>query len=210
MKIEVYTDGSATIASKPGGYGYVVVIDGTKHSEGNGHMDKASNNDAEMEAAIQGLVAAYKFICTLPDHTEPYYPKVFLVSDSQLILGWASGGYKFKQVAKMEKFHQLRALVAKMKVQTRWVRGHSGDEHNERCDKLANEGRTGIEKKQKKEIALANGDSLIGTKKTGVICVWYKTCLKVIDLDQNITEDYKREIHGPRGSMLEIREDKTR
>lgn len=210
MKIEVYTDGSATIATKPGGYGWVMVIDGEKHSEGNGHIEKASNNDAEMEAAIQGLVAAYKFIMDsriANAETSQVDFETFLVSDSQLILGWASGGYKFKQLDKMEKYHQLKGLVARMGVKTRWVRGHSGDEHNERCDKLANEGRTGVKKPEK---LVNKEDTLIGSKKKGVVCIWYKENLKVIDLDTNIVEDYKREIHGPRGSMLEIREDKAR
>lgn len=210
--IEVYTDGSATTFNKPGGYGWVMVLDGVKHSEGSGHMPNASNNDAELEAAIQGLVAAYKLVGTLPNVELQHgiLPEIFLVSDSQLVLGWASGEYKFKQHAKASKHQQLRGLMARLHAKTRWVRGHSGDEHNERCDVLANEARTGIEKKQKKEIALAKGESLIGTKKTGIICVWYKDSLKVIDLDQNIVEDYKRETHGPRGSMLEIREEKSR
>lgn len=215
MKIEVYTDGSATTNDKPGGYGWVSVVDGAKHSEGNGHMDKASNNDAELEAAIMGLASAYKYILSImPDlktQVEPWpYPEVFLVSDSQLVLGWASGHYKFKQSGKMDKYNTLNALVRRMNVKTRWVRGHSGDEHNERCDVLANEARTGVEKKKKRDLALLSGETLIGNKKTGIVCVWYKNCLKVIDLDKNLVEDYKRDVHGPRGSMLEIREEKSR
>ena len=58
MKIEVYTDGSATTSEKPGGWGYVIVIDGVKHSEGSGRMETATNNDAELEGAIMGLAAA--------------------------------------------------------------------------------------------------------------------------------------------------------
>lgn len=214
MKIEVYTDGSATTSDKPGGYGWVLVVDGLKHGEGNGHMPNASNNDAELEAAIQGLISAYKLILSIPrpdDALIPVVPpEVYLVSDSQLILGWASGQYKFKQVAKAEQFQKLRGLVARMQVKTRWVRGHSGDEHNERCDMLANEARTGIENKKKREDALQRGETLIGTKKTGILCVWYKGKLKVVDLDTNIVEDYSRETHGARGSMFEIREEKSR
>lgn len=208
MKIDVYTDGSATVAQKPGGYGWVLCVDGTKHSEGNGHMEKASNNDAELEAAIQGLAAAFKYVHS--EATPLAQFQVTLVSDSQLILGWASGTMKFKQAAKQEQFQKLRALVARMAVGTRWVRGHSGDEHNERCDVLANEARTGLEKKEKKKVAIEKGETLIGTKKTGVVCLWYKDGMKLVDLEQNIVEDYKRETHGPRGSMLEIREEKSR
>lgn len=211
MRIEVYSDGSATTSDKPGGYGWVMVINGKKESEGNGHMEFASNNDAELEAAIQGLKAVYVFIdkhfkvvSAAPDLS------ITLVSDSQLILGWADGTYKFKQASKMDKFHELQALVGKLRVKTRWVRGHNGDEHNERCDMLANEARTGIENKKKREEALAGGKTNIGHKKTGIVCIWYKDKLKVIDLDTNIMEDYDREVHGARGSALQIREEKSR
>jgi hypothetical protein len=141
---------------------------------------------------------------------EVFPPEVYLVSDSQLILGWASGEYRFKQAGKLEKYYQLQALVQKLRVKTRWVRGHNGDEFNERCDQLANEARLGVQNKKEREEAKERGETLIGTKKSGVMCVWYKNCLKVIDLETNVVENYDREIHGARGSMLEIREEKSR
>lgn len=205
MNIEVYTDGSATSKDKPGGWGYVIVIDDKKYCEGNGHMPGASNNDAEMEAAIQGLAEALKLIKATAD---PY--TVTLCADSQLILGWASGTYRFKQQDKLAKYDQLQFLVKRLKVKTKWIKGHDGHEHNERCDRLANEARTGVTKKKEKADAIISGNTLIGTKKTGTLCVWYKNSLKVIDLDTNVIEDYNRDTHGPRGGVLEIREEKSR
>lgn len=149
MKIEVYTDGSATIKTRPGGYGWVMVIDGSKHSEGNGHIPLATNNDAEMEAAIHGLAAALKFVNNQQhlwaQGTSIQVPvfDVTLVSDSQITLNWANGTYKFKQEAKYDRFAILKSLMERLNAKTRWVQGHSGDEHNERCDVLANEGRNG-------------------------------------------------------------------
>lgn len=217
MHIEVYTDGSATTKDKPGGWASVIVIDGTKHAEIAGHMPNASNNDAEMEAAIQGLAAALKYINDdnnkgqfTESTVEPIVYNVTLVSDSQLILGWASGRYRFKQQDKITKYNQLKFLVARLGVKTRWVEGHSGDEHNERCDKLANEARIGVNKKKEREEALISGNTLIGTKKSGTICLWYKGALKVVDLETNIIENYDRTIHGSRGAMLEVREEKSR
>lgn len=200
MKIDVYTDGSATIATKPGGYGWVITVDDVKTDEGFGHIPLATNNDAELEAAIQGLVAVFKFMSTngLLDRMVD----VTLVSDSQIILNWASGAHRFKQVAKMNKYQALRALVQRMKVKTRWVEGHSGDEHNERCDKLANMGRKNQEKEDRK---IANPQTKIGNKKDGVTCFWYKGVLKVLDLQQNLVEDYDKELHGKRESKMEIK-----
>ncbi|CAM6004870.1 unnamed protein product [Sphagnum balticum] len=213
MQIEVYSDGSATTKDRPGGYGWVLVIDGTKHSEGNGHIPFASNNDAELEAALQGLGAALKLVTRFNGIFNPNCDgtyNVTLCSDSQLILGWASGTYRFKQQDKMDKYNQLMFIVKRLNVKTKWIEGHSGHEHNERCDKLANEARTGVTKKKEKADAIVNGNTLIGTKKTGTLCVWYKNCLKVIDLDTNVIEDYDRATHGPRGGLLEIREEKSR
>lgn len=139
MKIELYSDGSATVASKPGGYGWVLVIDGNKVSEGNGHMDKATNNDAELEGALQGLAAVLKMRIDRKIPIDAH--EVTLVSDSQIVLGWVNGTYRFKQQNKRHKYDQLMHMVRKLNVKTRWVEGHSGDTHNERCDKLANEGR---------------------------------------------------------------------
>ena len=62
MNLEIYTDGSASLNDRPGGYGWVIVTNGEKHSEGSGYMPVASNNDAELEAAIQGLYAAKNLI----------------------------------------------------------------------------------------------------------------------------------------------------
>ena len=140
MKIEVYSDGSATVSTKPGGYGWVITVNGKFHSEGSGSIQNATNNDAELEAAIMGLGNALKLAkaqespySVLLD--EPY--TVTLVSDSEIVLGWLTGRYRFKQVAKVHKYEAFMRLKKMMNVQTRWVHGHTGDTWNERCDQLA-------------------------------------------------------------------------
>jgi len=207
VDIKVYTDGSATTAENPGGYGYVILVNEEKVTEGSGHAEKVTNNDMELEAAIQGLVAVHKIIYVDGKQVIADY-NVTIFSDSQLILGWITGDFKFKQQSKMEKYRQLCALTRKMGVLTEWVKGHSGDPNNERCDFLANQARKGLqaEKARPEPIKV----SKIGSKKTGVVCVWHKDKLKIVDLEHNFVEDYSRELHGPRGSMLEIREDKLR
>lgn len=205
MKIEAYADGSATIVGKPGGYGWVLVVDGVKHSEGSGHMESATNNDAELAGANAGLAAALKFILA----NNPENPEVTLVSDSQIVLGWTDGTYKFKQKKKMDKFNILQTLVQRMKVKTRWVKGHNNDEHNTRCDKLAGEARKGLIKAQKDEKeSKEEKKSLIGVKKRGTMSVWYKDTLKIIDLDHNVVENYHKKLHGPRSGYMEVRSEK--
>lgn len=130
MKVEVYTDGSATTKDKPGGWAYVVVSDGVKHYEGSGAIPNATNNDAELEAAIQGLASILK--SAFANSTD-----ITLVSDSEIILKWANGTYRFKQESKRPKYDQIRWLMNRLKAKTRWVEGHAGHEWNERADKLA-------------------------------------------------------------------------
>lgn len=226
IDLKVYTDGSATIASKPGGYGFVLVIDNMAVLEGAGHMEQASNNDAEMQAAIEGLKAAHRHMGYLIQEAHDKDMEdaktsfmllsrtvefnVTLCSDSQLILGWANGTYNFKQKDKIDKYKELRMLMKLTKATTQWVKGHDGNEFNEYCDKLANKARLKKVAQIDRIEASISGDTVIGTKKNGVVALWYKGILKVLDLDNNVIEDYKRDTHGIRGSILEIKEEKLR
>lgn len=134
MQIEVWADGSGTTKATPAGYGFVVTQDGSKIYEGKGYLPFGTNNDAELQAAIAGLES-------LSLHSELTFENVTLVSDSQIILKWASGENEFKQLDKMEKYVKLQELMRTYNVRTRWVKGHAGNEFNERCDRLANAGR---------------------------------------------------------------------
>lgn len=135
MKMEVYSDGSGTTKNTPGGYGFVCVVDGVKQYEGSGHLEFATNNDCELQGAIEGLDSLHYHF------EQEELIDVWLVSDSEIILGWADGTNAFRQEEKMLKYQQLRNLMAEFKAKTRWVHGHSGEPFNERCDVLANEAR---------------------------------------------------------------------
>lgn len=136
MTIEVYSDGSGNTFDSDGGYGWRLVVDGVLITEGNGYLPSATNNVAEITAAIKGLIAAENYIqgSSLLSQCSP---KVVLVSDSQLVLGYASGRYKCKALHLTTLYLQLRKVFGSLAADTRWVKGHSGDEHNEACDKLA-------------------------------------------------------------------------
>ncbi len=135
---EVYCDGSATTADKPGGYAYVICKDGVKIREGSGHLAKATNNVAEITAAISGLEACAKELQsnTAGDGSDGQQ-RVILVSDSQLVLRYATGEYQCRKYHLLPLFLRLKKLFGQLNAETRWVKGHSGDEHNERCDTLA-------------------------------------------------------------------------
>lgn len=142
MKIEVYADGSGNTFDSDGGYGWRLVVDGALITEGNGYLAKATNNVAEITAAIEGLKYAATYL-RLPEIQQASPHSVSLVSDSQLVLGYANGAYSCKALHLATLYIELKKIYKKVGATTRWVKGHSGDEHNEGCDKLAKAARLG-------------------------------------------------------------------
>ena len=134
--ISVYADGSSTgRADGPGGWAYVLVRDGEAFSAGFGGQNPATNNQMELMAAIRGLERLAGLVLT-DDAVE-------LVSDSQYVLGLASGAFTAaKNQALVARL--LLAVRAAGARKFRWVRGHAGDEFNERVDRLAKMGKSDV------------------------------------------------------------------
>lgn len=137
MLIEVYSDGSATTADLPGGYGFVICVEGVKVAEGSGHIPKATNNVAELTAAISGLEYIATHDISGVDAVNNGPPRIVLISDSQLVLHFADGTWRCKKPHLLPYYLKLRKLYGQLNAETRWVRGHTGDTQNERCDELA-------------------------------------------------------------------------
>lgn len=142
MLIEVYSDGSGNTFDSDGGYGWRLVVDGTMLAEGNGYLAKATNNVAEITAAIEGLRYAAAYV-QQPSVQQSGPHSVVLVADSQLVLGYATGAYQCKALHLTALYIELKKAFKAVGATTRWVRGHSGDEHNEGCDQLAKAARNG-------------------------------------------------------------------
>lgn len=143
MLIEVYSDGSGNTFDSDGGYGWRLVVDGALVAEGNGYLPSATNNVAEITAAIEGLRYAASYISNLGSIRQASITGVVLVADSQLVLGYANGAYRCKALHLTTLYIELKKAFKAVGATTRWVKGHSGDEHNEGCDELAKAARNG-------------------------------------------------------------------
>jgi ribonuclease HI len=134
--VTIYTDGACIGNPGPGGYGVVLLHQGDRQELSAGYR-LTTNNRMEMMAAIAALEALSK-------------PSVVtLYSDSQYLInamekGWAkkwqANGWKrnAKEMAKNpDLWERLLKLCKEHKVKFIWVRGHSGNMENEKCDRLA-------------------------------------------------------------------------
>lgn len=138
-EIIVYTDGGCSGNPGPGGWGIVVIADGIAKQLSGGEA-LTTNNKMELSAAI----AALSIIKNTPSFAGR---KVIVNIDSQYvkngitiwIKGWKAKGWKTadkKPVKNQELWEQLDSLNSSLNVEWRWVKGHSGVEYNEICDRL--------------------------------------------------------------------------
>jgi ribonuclease HI len=148
-KIVIYTDGScwnkgdAENAAGRGKGGWACVLmhpDGTKQ-ELTGKAEVSTNNRMEMQAAIEGLKAVAS-----PSVIELYSDSAYLVNcfRDKWYLKWQKNGWKNSRAEPVENkdlWEELLALYQYHTVTFCKVKGHSNNEHNNRCDKLAAEAR---------------------------------------------------------------------
>jgi ribonuclease HI len=135
-KVIIYTDGAAINNPGSGGYG-VVLLHKKKRKELSGGFRLTTNNRMELLACIAGL-KELKFRCS-----------VILLSDSKYVVdgitkGWAqrwkAKGWMRTKEKKAENFDlwsELLDILDQHDIEFRWVKGHSGNPDNERCDQLA-------------------------------------------------------------------------
>lgn len=141
----IYTDGACSGNPGPGGWGTVIYFQNDDIHELGGGAAQTTNNRMEMQAAIAGLEFLLTTAQTAPVslHTDSEY---VLKGITQWISGWKRRGWKNsakKPVLNRDLWEVLDGLHQKANQQLEkpvswiYVRGHSGDVGNERCDTIA-------------------------------------------------------------------------
>ena len=136
--VEVWTDGACSGNPGPGGWGAILTYNGVE-KELSGGEQLTTNNRMELMAAIAAL-EALKRPCTVALHTDSQYLRQGITG---WIHGWKKNGWKTadkKPVKNAELWQRLETALGRHKIEWKWVKGHAGDEMNERADALARAG----------------------------------------------------------------------
>lgn len=136
-KVIIHTDGGCHGNPGPGGWA-AVLRSGEHRKEIAGAVAATTNNRMELQAAIAAL-AALKQPCEVEFYTDSEYLRNGI---TKWIRAWKQRGWQTAAKASVKNadlWRELDALSTPHKIQWCWVRGHDGDELNERCDQLANE-----------------------------------------------------------------------
>ena len=144
-EIIIHTDGAAKGNPGSGGWGTVIIINNEKVVELGAGVSRATNNQMELQAMIEGLEYAAKKI-------KPEGAQINIFSDSNYLLngitswidGWRKNGWQTKAKQDVlnreywEKLDEVKNILSvKNELVFNKVKGHAGDPLNERCDEIA-------------------------------------------------------------------------
>lgn len=132
----IYTDGSCQPNPGPGGWAAIIIEDGRERILKGGN-EYSTNNRMELTAALNAIK-------TIPKNKE-----IVIFTDSQYlkngiekwIENWKMRHWKRKGgvLANVDLWKQLSDEIVEREIIWKWVKGHSGNQFNERVDRLAKE-----------------------------------------------------------------------
>jgi ribonuclease HI len=137
--VDIYTDGACSGNPGPGGWGAVLSYGEHEREIYGGDPGPTTNNRMELMAAIQALEALKRPV-EVRLHTDSTYVRNGI---TKWMLAWERNGWMTsdrKPVKNADLWRRLMEAVGKHEVEWLWVKGHAGDEGNERADALANRG----------------------------------------------------------------------
>ncbi len=137
MKIvDIYTDGACSGNPGVGGYCAILMFNGVEKVV-SGNSAQTTNNQMEILAVIKGL-QALKEPCVVNLYSDSQY--VVDAFNKGWIENWKNNNWKTadkKEVKNKELWIELLQECSKHNVNFIKVKGHSDNEFNNRCDKIA-------------------------------------------------------------------------
>ena len=133
--VTIHTDGSCLSNPGPGGWA-VILRWRSNEREIIGCEQDTTNNRMELKAAIMGLNAVTRAM-PIELHTDSRY---VMDGVKNWMPRWKANGWKTankKPVANQDLWQILDEAVSRHRITWHWVKGHAGNELNERCDQLA-------------------------------------------------------------------------
>lgn len=136
--VEIYTDGACKGNPGVGGWGAWLKYNEQEKSLFGGE-ENTTNNRMEMTAVIRALEALKR-----PSVVKLYTDSVYVQKGMmEWMAGWKAKNWRTankKPVKNDDLWKQLDTLSNQHQIEWVWVKGHAGNEGNERADQLANAG----------------------------------------------------------------------
>ena len=134
-EVTIYTDGACSGNPGPGGWAALLMFGTIEKLISGGEAD-TTNNRMELMATIKAL-KHLKEPCRIHLFTDSKY---VLQGMTEWIKGWEAKGWKTadkKPVKNVDLWQLLQAAAKPHRIDWHWVKGHSGDVHNDRVDLAA-------------------------------------------------------------------------
>lgn len=135
-EIIIYTDGACSGNPGPGGYGTVLLYNGTRRELSGGYRD-TTNNRMEIMAVIKGL-EALKHPCKVQVYSDSKY--VVDAIEKGWLYNWKKNNWiksNKEKALNIDLWKRMLELMEIHDVKFNWVKGHHVNEENNRCDQLA-------------------------------------------------------------------------
>ena len=139
VTVAIHTDGACSGNPGPGGWGAVLKYGRHEREMCGGEATTTTNNRMELTAPIRALESLTR-PCAVDLYTDSTYVRNGI---TQWMTNWKRNGWQTQgktPVKNADLWRRLDAAAAVHEVRWHWVKGHAGNEDNERADRLAVKG----------------------------------------------------------------------
>ena len=141
--LKIFTDGGCSGNPGPGGWAYVMVLEtfqGAKIiAQDKGMERETTNNRMEISAVIAAL-RALKTMDNVPRHISVYTDSQYVQKGiTEWIRNWKRNSWRTSgktPVKNQDLWKELDSLSEEFPIKWEWIKGHAGNEYNERCDRM--------------------------------------------------------------------------